>query len=189
MNLICCKNRKKVETHQSPIIHPKVGYIKYLDSVIQEKSFDVTEITEYGYFGGTVILKQNETRGNVKVRIVREGYLGEKESEWRSLKHLNILPLLKMEYLQKNDSYLFYSPLEETTLQKKVEEKEFRKDPEALLKMITWLKEIADAVQYLHSIGYAHLNIQANSMIITEANVLQIADFHYVNLTNSRTDR
>lgn len=189
MNLICCKNRKKSEPRKSPVIQPTERYIKYLDAIIEEKSFNVSKVIEYGYFGGSVIIKHNEVNPEIKVKILKTHYVGENEKEWRNFNHSNILPLLKMEYLQKSDSYLFYSPAEDTTLREKVEDNLFRKDPQALRRLINWLKDVADVTEYFHATGYTHLNIQEQNMVITKDEVLQISDFHYVSSRNSRTSR
>lgn len=106
MDLICCKFKKKVEPVESPTMQPKNGYKNFVECVIQEKSFDISEITEYGSFEGSVILKQNEIRPDVKVKIVKKDYMGENESEGAKLRHLNILTLLNMT-IYPNKRFLF----------------------------------------------------------------------------------
>lgn len=189
MNLICCKNKKNVEPRKSPVVHWDMRHKKFVDSVIEEKSFDVCKVMQIGYFGATIIVNRNETEAECKVQILKKEYTGEKVIECNKFSHRNIVPLLKLEYLKNADSYLFYWPVEKNTLQETIEDKIFRKDPRALWKLVNWLKETADATQYLHSCGYAHCNLQAKNLIITKDDVLQISEFHHLNSTNNRTNR
>lgn len=189
MDLIWRKNRKKDEQQKHLVIQPSEEVKKYLDSIIQEKSFDVSKVIEYGHFGASLILKHDEANPEIKIRILKKQYVGENEKEWKKFVHPNILPLIKLEYLQNVDSYLFFSPAEESSLQEKIEDKLFRKDTQALRRIVNWLKEVTDAIQYLHSTGYTHLNIQSQNMIISKNDVLQISDFHYVSSRSSRATR
>lgn len=190
MDLICWRRKKKnVEPQKWLIASPAERCKKFLDSVIDEKSFDVSKIIESGYFGGSIIVKNNDKDAEMKVRILKQEYVGEKEREWKIFNHRNLMPLMELEYLQNKNSYLFYSSVEEVTLEAKMKDKLFRKDPHALWKLVYWLEEIADAVQYLHSNGYAHMNLQAKNMIVTKDDVIQISDFHHLSSINSRTNR
>lgn len=189
MNLICCGNKKKNEIRKRHIAPPIERYIQFLNSVIEEKSFDVTKTINYGYFGGNLIVKHDVSNAELKVKIVKEEYVGDKECKWETFNHRNLLPLLKLEYLKCFDSYLFYSSAEETSLEEKISDKYFRKDTQSLWKLLYWLEGIADAVQYLHSNGYGHLNLQAKSMIVTKDDVVQISEFHHLSLINDRTEK
>lgn len=84
MDLICSKFKKKVEPVESPTMQPKNGYKNFVECV-KEKSFDISEITEYDSFGGSVILKQNEIRPDVKVKIVKKDYMGRMKVNGQSL--------------------------------------------------------------------------------------------------------
>lgn len=188
MDLICCRNKNKVETRKCHIIPPNDRYIKYMNSVIKEKSFDVAKTLHYGYFGASLMVKDNETNEEVKARILKEEYIGENEREWAKLNHSNLLPLLNLEYIKSTQCYLFYTAGDKTTLEDKILDKSFRKDTGALWKLVYWLEGVADALQYLHANGFGHLNLQAKSMIITQDDVVQISEFHHLSSINSRTD-
>lgn len=189
MDLFCFKNMKKVEQHKSIIYPWEVRHKKFYDSVIQEKSFIVSKIIEYGYFGTTIDVNHNETDAQLRVRILKKDYLGENEKEWAKFNHKNLLPLLKMEFLKNADCFLFYSPTEETTLQEKVDAKIFRNDLLAHWKIIKWLNEICDALEYLNHCGFAHCNLEAKNMIVTQNDILQISQFHHLTSINSRSYR
>lgn len=161
MDFFWRKNKKKVKPHKATIVAPNEKYMQFLDFVIQEKSFDVVKVIECGYFGGSITVKQNEPATDIKVNILKVEYVGKKECMWEKFNHRNILPLLKLEYLQKSAPYLFYLPAEEITHKAKIEDKLFKKDPQALRKLLSWLTDVADVAQYLHNTGYAHLNIQS----------------------------
>lgn len=184
-----CRKKKKVEPQKLLVTSPTERYKKFLNSVIDEKSFDVSEILECGYFGGSVIVKNNDKYAEMKVRILKKEYVGGKETEWKQFNHRHLLPLLELEYMQNKDSYLFYSSVEKITLEEKIKDKLFRKDPQALWRLVYWLEGIADAVQYLHSNGYALMNLQAKNMIITKDDVVKISEFHHLSSIKSRTDR
>lgn len=183
------KNRENIEAPNTSIIPESARYEKFLNTVLREKCLHIQKVIDVGCFGATVIVKENVTGEDVKVRILKEGYVGEKEREWNKLNHRNLVPVLKIEYLKPLGTYLFYSPVEETTLHEKIEDTQFKKDSDALWKILNMLEKIADGVTYINSLGLAHLNLQATSMIVSKDDVVQISDFHYLSSTNIRTEK
>lgn len=185
MDLICCKKRRNIE----PPISTDVRDEKFLESVIKEKAFDVIRVTQCGNFGASLVVKHNWAENECKVQILKKTLAGEKEIDCRKLNHRNLLPLLKFEYIKNADSYLLYWPVEEYTLHEKIQDRLFRRNPQALWKIINWLKEASDGLDYLHSSGYAHCDLQTKNLIINKNDVLQISQYHYLNSKNSRTNR
>lgn len=188
MDLICCR-KKKVKSQNSQIDSPCERYKDFLDSIIENKSFNVTKTIDYGNFGASIIIKQDETDNKIKVRILKEEYLGEKERDWEKLEHRNLQKLLKLEYLESSKSFLFYTTAEETTLQDKIGDRCFRSDTESLWKLLYWLEGIADATHYLQANGYSHMDLEARSMIITADEKVKISHFHHLSSIHSRTDQ
>lgn len=160
-----------------------------MDSIIKKESLRVSKVIECGYFGGSITVKNNDQNTDMKVRIVKKEYAGKNETEWEKFSHPNIQPLLQLQYLQNQETYLFHTSAEEITLEEKVKDKLFKKQTQAPWKIISWLEGIANAVQYLHSCGYAHMKLEAKSIIITENDVAQISQFHHISSIKTRTDR
>lgn len=162
---------------------------KFLDSIIKEKSFKVSKILECGFFGGCIIIKNKKNDTKIKARILKKEYAGEHENKRKIFIHRNIQPLIKLDYLPIKKSYIFYSAVEKITLEEKLKDKLFKNHTQSLWRLVSWLQDISDALQYIHSKGYAFMNLKAQNMIINQDDVIQISDFHNLTRVNSRTNR
>lgn len=189
MNLICVKNRKKSDHHKSLTDLWQERYEKLVESVAQEKLFNVKKVIEYGHFGASMIVTHKETDAEFRLKISKEQYIGSEEKQWRKFDHGSLLPLLKIEFMKSRDCYLFLSPAEDVSLQDKIDSKVLKKDRQALGRLLKWLREICAAVRYLHDCGYAHCSLEAKNMIIRNDDVLQISEFNHLCSTKCRTNR
>ena len=129
-----------------------------------------------------VIRVKNETTDEDKaVKLVRKYHVSVGEMEiWQSLDHDHILKLLSFEYVYQADSYLFFTDVHSKTLEGVILESLLESDPIAYEDAVKWLKDILQAICYLHQRDLAHLDLKPNNVLFSEENRAILVDFGFL---------
>lgn len=147
---------------------------------LASKSYGFMEVIGVGSFGSVLKVK-HETSGEEKaVKIVAKDRVTEGEIEiWATLEHENILSLISSELVYYADSYLFITEVYPTTLEQEIMKPSSRDDPAGFSQAVDWLKNILDAVAYLHSRNLSHMDLKCNNVLISEDKRAVLADFGF----------
>lgn len=150
-----------------------------LEKIIQKKGLTNPKVIQEDKFSATITV-DNNTNQKITVKIVQDQELAEKEKLLQNLHHHHVLPLNNYEYCLDAKVHLFYSPLQFSTLNDLLANKNFRNSPDARKKLLIWCKEAASAMQYVHKSGYHHMNISTKCIAITKDEIVKITDFGYL---------
>lgn len=74
----------------------------------------------------------------------------------------------------------FKSPVHPNILEQKVFESYFTSDKYTLKQVVNWLKQILDAIVYIHDEGFSHNYIKFNNILISDTGKAIVADFGFL---------
>lgn len=86
-------------------------------------------------------------------------------------------------------TYLIYTDSEIYTMKNKVADKDFRKSPDAINSICSWISDVALGLKKFHSNGYVHLNIHSATIMITAANTAKIGGFNFTRHISTQIGR
>ena len=148
---------------------------------LKDNGYGFVDVIGGGSFGYVIKVESATSGYKMAVKIVSANHASKGETElWSTLKHDNILRLISSEYVYHAQSYLFFTEVHPTTLEDESMERILGVDPDALDEAINWLRDIVDAVCYLHDRGLAHLDLKSNNVLISEDRKAILMDFGFL---------
>lgn len=174
---------------QNQMIEYRVVNNHWLKSVIKQKRFDTTNITDKGIVSAKLGIKLPRSGEDITVTVWKEDYIGNRLTPWMNFQHKNVMPLLHTESIPSINALLIYSISADSTLQQKINSKEFRCAKNSLTKLVQCMKGVTRGLNYLHEKGYAHLNIKPSSIALLKDGTIKIDQFHFINPVNSNSTR
>ncbi|NWY70297.1 RN5A ribonuclease, partial [Erithacus rubecula] len=149
-----CWRAQLKNLHQ--IYRPMIGKLKTFPYIQQKIQDDIY----LGLHGGT----------EVAVRITRSAEGNQEKEFFEKCSHCN--HLLKLFQSEKEKGYMYFCfPLWEKNLQEHLQDSEGQKDYKVVLKMIF------QALRELHSLGFAHQDLQPENFVIDLGGKIYLADF------------
>ena len=157
---------------------------------LKDNGYGFVDVIGGGSFGYVIKVVSVTTGCKMAVKIVSKNHASTGETElWSTLKHDNILRLISSEYVYHAQSYLFFTEVLPTTLEDENMERILGVDPDALDETISWLKDIVDAVSYLHDRGLVHLDLKCNNVLISEDRKAILMDFGFLKQSKNLIER
>lgn len=144
--------------------------------------------TVYGRYSNVLNYHSKEGKA-LSLRIIKKKDEGLYESEWQSMDHKNILPILNRKIFEGEDAICYLSPYVQYTLKQVITSEVFKYSKEASIFLQKWLKDIASGLEYIHSRKFAHTNITANNILIQDSLIATITDFHFLNTSKKKSNR
>lgn len=161
-----------------------ISRIKYqnilIDKVLEEKKFHLYSISEFGQFGPIINIKFPPMKEEISVKILEAHNIGEEEIQWYTLYNENIISLIHIEFVEKVNVFLFYAEVWEYSLKEMTENKVLRSSDDGLRRVIKWMKQTAEGMNYMHFKNCFHLNISTENVVITEKDNAKISNFHWI---------
>ena len=157
---------------------------------LEDNGYRFVDVIGGGSFGYVIKMVYVTTGNEVAIKIVSENHVSKGETElWATLKHDNILGLISSEYIYHAKSYLFFTEVHPTTLEDENMQRILGVYPDALEEAINWLKDIVDAVFYLHDRGLAHLDLKCNNILMSEERKAILMDFGFLKESENLVER
>lgn len=157
-------------------------YEKMIEVVyhLESKSYSFVEVIGSGSFGSVLKMKHEPSGKEKAVKIVAKDRVTEGEIEiWATLEHENILSLISYELVYYADSYVFITEVYPITLEQEIMKLSSRNDQGGFNQAVDYLKNILDAVAYLHSRNLSHMDLKCNNILISEDRRAVLADFGF----------
>lgn len=158
-------------------------YEKMLEIVahLEKNGYEFIDNIGSGSYGSVLKVKSTETGEELAAKVVEKKNANDgKVNFWKSLKHKNILQLSDIQYAYYADSYIFLTPVYPQTLQQKVSQPSFLSDKNSLNKTVSFLKQIVDAVAYMHDQGLSHNDLKCDNILISDSGTAVVADFGFL---------
>ena len=156
--------------------------LRYVVKFLREKGYRRVRHLGTGGFGSVLsALSPNQERVAIKI-IQNKNRWHVEERIWPLLRHGNILPLYETIEIEKFNLKLFVMPEEPNALHKVLPSRIFLGDKHGLLRVKRWLVDILDGLNYLHSLGYAHLDLKTDNILIASDDRALICDFSGLNV-------
>lgn len=160
-----------------------------IDLVIEKKQFPFHKVISQGRFSATIEVSDKDERKKTAVLI-----LTKKESERRGFDFDKIqnpytVKAIQNEYICRLQTYLIYTETGVYTLEDKVNDKSFRKSPNAIECVLDWIKDISMGLKKLHTTGYAHFNLRAKCIAIDSNNRAKIGGFDFTRHISTQNKR
>lgn len=148
-------------------------------------------ITPLGSGGfGDVFAAISPQQMSIAVKVIPNRKSWELEEKiWPTLRHPNILPVIKI--IDVKDLYckMYVTPRHPSTLHRVVQSYDFKKDRNGLRRMKKWFAEILLALDYLHSANYCHLDLKGDNVLISMDDSAVLCDFSGLNVTGKHLKR
>lgn len=183
------KEEDIIAKEQNHMIEYRVADNHWLTSVIKEKRFDTTKITDKGIVTAKLGVKLPKSGEYITVIVWKNDYIGNRLTPWMNFHHRNVMPLLHTESIPSLNAVLIYSISADSTLLRKTNSKEFRCAKDSLIKLVQYMKEVTDGLNYLHEKGYAHLNVKPKSISVFKDESIKVDQLHFVSPVNSTSTR
>lgn len=183
------KEENIIAKEQNEKIEYRVVNNPWLESVIKDKEFEVTGLTDKGIVKARLRVKLPKSSEKITIVVWKEDYIGSRLTPWMKLQHKNVMPLLHTESIPSNNAVLIYSIPTDATLQQKVNSKEFRCDKNSLTNLLQYMKEVTRGLNYLHDKGYAHLNVKPSSIAVFKDGSIKLDQLHFLSPVNSSCAR
>lgn len=147
-----------------------------------------------GFLGGggfaDVIAVTDPTDREVAVKIIQGNDIWSIEDQhWPLLRHPNVLEVYDVLSVEELNVKLYVMPLLPLTLDDILKNKEFRKNPLSLNRIKKWSLQILSGLEYLHSNGFAHMDLKTDNILIDNEDNAILADFSGLNVTTHPIDR
>ena len=151
-----------------------------LRTLQDKENFEIVQFLGEGSYGEVVAVNTPHYEDTVALKIVLadDTWMGELML-WPTLDHQNVLPLL--EFIEVPYAHLFLTPLLYGDMETILESNEFRNDPDGLDVARKWLRDVLDALDYLHSQKLCHLDIKADNVLIDYNINAVLCDFSFIN--------
>ena len=161
----------------------KDSSIRCVVKFLREKGYRRVHHLGTGGFG-SVLSAVSPNQEPVAIKIIENKNRWHIEERiWPLLRHKNILPLYEMIEMENFNLKLFVMPQEPNALHKILPSRNFLGDKHGLFRVKCWLMDILDGLQYLHSLGYAHLDLKTDNILIASDDRALICDFSGLNVT------
>lgn len=145
--------------------------------------FEIVKDIDEGAFGIVQMARNKETGEIVAIKKIKRKYNNWEEcmnlreiKSLKKLKHVNIIKLKEVFKLEQ-ELYLVFEYCR-TNLFKFYNEEykaKGRQMPESLIKSIIY--QIVSALAYIHKLGFFHRDLKPENLLITDRNVVKMADF------------
>lgn len=184
MSTVHSKNRNINSTVQHENIESLAANNEWLNSVIQHKNFNIKKIIDNGSVKAYLYITLPESSKKIKVTVWKKAYIAERLTPWMNFKDQRIMPLLNLETIDNLNAVLSYTLPVKCSLQKKVQNQEFRNHNKAMERIIKYLKEVTEFLRYIQETGYAFLNLQESDICILHDDTLTIENFNCLTAIN-----
>lgn len=152
-----------------------------LNFTIKKLNFDLIKFIRSGRFGFVIQAKRPNSIREVAVKILTSEQLGKNEEEWVHFNHRNILPVLESTFFPVLGIHVFVTDVGTFTLESIIADEMFKYDPEAVSRIVQWIKDIVGALNYLHKEkDLAHCNLKESNVMISNFLSAKLFDFHYL---------
>ncbi|XP_042912698.2 cyclin-dependent kinase 14-like [Parasteatoda tepidariorum] len=132
-----------------------------------------------GSFGQVFRMIEPLNKSELAVKIVPYEMVSKAESElWKNLSHPNLVSLIGMHKLERQKTFVFLMPVYPTTLLGAIQDLNPCKGAYNIVK--TWLKDVLQGLDYLHSNGACHLDIKLDNVLISDENSALLCDFTFL---------
>uniref|UniRef100_A0A1A7YKC9 Protein kinase domain-containing protein n=2 Tax=Iconisemion striatum TaxID=60296 RepID=A0A1A7YKC9_9TELE len=155
---------------------------KHVDDI--KKIFDFKEVLGTGAFSEVVMAQEKATGKMVAIKCIPKKALKGKETSieneiavLRKIKHENIVALEDI-YESSNHLYLIMQLVSGGELFDRIVEKGFYTEMDAS----RLIRQVLDAVNYLHSMAIVHRDLKPENLLLDEKNNIRIADFGMASL-------
>lgn len=133
--------------------------------------------------GRTVAIKElmispdvsDKARNDMVMRFYREAKAA------GSLSHPNIVTVYDYGESPNSEHYMVMEFLQGRSLERVLRDE----GPQSWDKVITWLEQIASALDYAHQNGVVHRDIKPANILVDDQNVIKVADFGIARLSNA----
>lgn len=154
-------------------------------SFFKSKHYDVIKSLGKGVFGEVYACRHQDSGQNVAIKIVPSLNVRKLESQmWEKLLHPNILPLL--DFMKFEDSEIFIMPVAMNSLYDILKNKRFRKNDLSFEITTRWLRDVMNAIDYLHGVHVCHLDVKVDNVLITSNMKAVLSDYSCVNTTEEK---
>lgn len=145
-----------------------------IDLVIERKKFKSYKVISRGQYSASVNVDYENKEKSKSILIITKKEIEKRKIDLQELQNQFTVKVLHQEYLCKLQTYIIYTDSGECTLKEKLEDKVFKKSPQAIESIVSWLRDAAHGFKKLHSKGYVHLNINSTTLMITSTGKLKI---------------
>lgn len=157
-----------------------VEFKETLKILEKEYNFVCRESIDKGTFGSVFEIKNRDKDDKLAAKISFASKVSKGDKViWPSLENEHLVPLLATYYLKSTNTYAFIMKKYEFTLLQQMQDINFRKDARGFRRTVSYLKDVADGLSYLHRRGICHADIKANNILIDETDKASICDFGY----------
>lgn len=127
---------------------------------------------------GDVLSATSPHNTEVAVKVIKNINAWVVEEEiWPALSHPLLLPLLDVLPLPEVGAKLYVSPRLRTCLFDLLQSAGFRADPAAFDRVRKWLRNVLEALDFLHTCGFAHMDIKTENVLISSEDSAVLCDF------------
>lgn len=148
-----------------------------IDSVIEKKHFASYKVISRGRYSATLEVADKDKGEKAAVLVLTKKESESRRFDFDKIENPYTVKASKHESICRLQTYLIYTETGLCTLADKVNDKSFRKSPEAIEWLFNWIKEIAMGMKKLHSTGFVHLNLQPRCIMIDSDNRAKIGGF------------
>eukprot|EP01006_Ploeotia_vitrea_P058688 TRINITY_DN69978_c0_g1_i1.p1 TRINITY_DN69978_c0_g1~~TRINITY_DN69978_c0_g1_i1.p1 ORF type:complete len:590 (-),score=61.78 TRINITY_DN69978_c0_g1_i1:398-2167(-) len=149
--------------------------------VWSKDDFDIGRTLGNGHFGTVYLAREKSTGFICALKIMKKSQLRQQKVEQRvrseveiqsQLRHKNVIRLYAYFY-DADYIYLVLEYAENGELYKKLQAQQTFSEPQAA----TYVRDIAEALEYLHSQGVMHRDIKPENLLLDKKGKIKLADF------------
>nr|XP_021004316.2 cyclin-dependent kinase-like 4 [Parasteatoda tepidariorum] len=145
----------------------------------REKKYTSLGYIGSGSFGQVFRMIEPLNKSELAVKIVPYEMVAKAESElWKNLSHPNLVSLIGMHKLENQKTFVFLMPVYPTTLLGAIQDLNPCKGAYNIVK--SWLKDVLQGLDYLHSKGACHLDLKLDNVLISDENSALLCDFTFL---------
>ena len=144
--------------------------------LIDKKYRRIMPLGKGGFADVLSAIARNKDR--IAIKIIRnENSWPFEEHMWPTFKHPHVLELLDVIDVKDLNLKLYIMPRHPCALNKMISKATFLSDKNGLERVKCWLLDVLEGLDYIHTSGYAHLDLKTDNILISSDDRGVICDF------------
>lgn len=112
-----------------------------IDLVIQKKQYQSYKMISRGRFSASIETDYQDKKKKTALLIMTKNDLESRKFDFDGIQNQYTIQALQYEYMTKLQAYIIHTTTGEHTLQDKIQDKVFRKSPDAIETVCNWIRD------------------------------------------------